>query len=91
MEPLQQTAVRVIGPLLREQPLTPGKVAFAWSIAAGPVLGRHGRTIWTGDGTLRIAPTDAAWASELSRARAVVTERLRHLLGRDTVRRIEVL
>lgn len=91
MESLQHTAARVIGPLLQGQPTTPGKVAFAWSIAAGAALGRHGKTIWTGDGILRVAADDPAWKAELARARPVVSERLKHLLGADTVRWIEIL
>ncbi len=91
MESLQQTAARVFGPLLRNQPLSPGKVALAWSVAAGPALGRHGRTIWTGDGILRLAPDDPVWRAELERARPIVAERLKQLLGPDAVQRIVIL
>lgn len=88
MESLQQTAARVLGPLLNAQPLSPGKVAFAWSIAAGPALSRASIPTWTPDGTLRIRARGAAWKTELERARPMVTERLTHLLGPAAVRRI---
>ncbi len=88
MESLQQTAVRVLGPLLDAQPLSPGKVAFAWTIAAGPALSRASTPTWTPDGTLRIRARDAVWRTELQRARPMVTERLSHLLGPSAVRRI---
>jgi predicted nucleic acid-binding Zn ribbon protein len=91
MESLQQTAVRVIGPLLHQQPTTPGKVAFAWSIAAGGMLARAGRAEYDGRGTLRVTARSATWARELERARPVVLERLRHLVGPDVVRTVIVI
>src|SRR5690349_341699 len=60
MESLQQTAARVLGPLLDSQPLSPGKVSFAWSIAAGPALARASTPRWTPDGILRIRARSAA-------------------------------
>lgn len=91
MESLQQTAARVIAPLLQSQPHSPGKMAFAWSIAAGPVLGRHGRAVWHGDGILRIVADEPAWHTELVRARPVITQRLTQLLGPDAITRIEFI
>jgi hypothetical protein len=88
MESLQQTAARVIGPLLNSQPLSPGKVSFAWNIAAGPALARASTPTWTADGTLRIRARSAAWRTELERARPTVAGRLAQLLGPDAVRRI---
>ena len=88
MESLQQTAARVLGPLLDGQPLSPGKVSFAWTIAAGPALARATTAKWTPDGILRIRARSTAWRTELERARPMVADRLRQLLGPDAVRRI---
>ena len=88
MESLQQTAARVLGPLLNNQPLSPGKVSFAWTIAAGPVLARASSPTWTPDGILRIRARSAAWRTELERARPMVAGRLEQLLGPEAVRRI---
>jgi hypothetical protein len=90
MESLQQTAARVLGPLLDGQPLTPGKVSFAWSVAAGPLLARHGTPHWHPNGTLYVHARELAWVKELERARPVVAERLKHLLGPGVVRRIVI-
>jgi len=90
MESLQQTAARVLGPLLSGQPLTPGKVSFAWSIAAGPLLARHGTPHWHPNGTLYVHARELAWVKELERSRPIVAERLKHLLGPDVVRRIVI-
>ena len=91
MESLQQTAIRVIGPLLQQQPPSAGKVLFAWSIAAGSLLARAGQAECDGRGTLRITARSAAWAQELERARPVVLERLRHLVGPDAVHTLIVV
>lgn len=88
MESLQQTAARVLGPLLHAQPLSPGKVAFAWTLAAGPALGRAGIPTWTPDGILRIKARDATWRTEIERARPMVAVRLGQLLGPKAIRRI---
>ena len=88
MESLQKTAARILGPLLDAQPLSPGKVAFAWSIAAGPALSRASTPKWTTAGTLRVRARDAVWRTELERARPMVAERLTHLLGPTAIRRI---
>jgi len=90
MESLQQTAVRALGPLLHAQPLSPGKVAFAWSIAAGPLLVRHGTPHWHPDGTLYVHARELVWFKELERAKPVVAERLAQLLGPGVVRHIAI-
>ena len=40
MEPLSATARLTLRPILDGQPATAAKVAFAWTIAAGPALAR---------------------------------------------------
>jgi hypothetical protein len=93
MESLQTSAARMLASVLKNmtgQPPTPGKVALAWHVAAGPALGRAGTPRWTPDGTLRIVARDKAWAREIARARPVITERLRQVLGPDVVTRLIV-
>jgi Dna[CI] antecedent DciA-like protein len=74
--------------LLAAQPLTAGKVGFAWTLAAGPTLGRAGSPRWSSDGTLIVRARDAAWLREIRRARPIIAERLGQLLGPGAVRRI---
>jgi hypothetical protein len=90
MDGLQQTAARAFRELLINQPNTPAKVAFAWSIAAGPALGRAGAAEWAADGTLRVRARDAAWRREIRRARPIIAERLARLLGPGVVRTIVI-
>ena len=90
MESLQQTSTRVLQLLLAAQPTTPGKVLFAWRIAAGAALGRAGTPVWSEDGTLRVHARDATWLRELRHARPIIVERLTALLGAGVVRRLEL-
>jgi hypothetical protein len=90
MESLQRTSTRVLQHLLSGQPTTPGKVLFAWRIAAGPVLGRAGTPEWSDDGTLRVRARDAAWLREIRHARPIILERLGQLLGAGVIRKFEI-
>ena len=90
MESLQRTSTRVLQHLLSAQPTTPGKVLFAWRIAAGPALGRAGTPEWSNDGTLRVRARDDAWLREIRHARPIILERLTQLLGADVIRKFEI-
>jgi Dna[CI] antecedent DciA-like protein len=87
---LKDTANDVLRDLLANQPTTAAKVTFAWQIAAGAAMARAAQVAWTGDGTLRLRPRDAAWRRELQRARPVIAERLTQLLGGNVVRAIVI-
>ena len=87
---LRDTAVDVLRDLLAAQPTTAAKVTFAWQVAAGAAMSRAAQASWTDDGTLRLAPRDAAWQRELQRARPLLIERLAQLLGGNVVRAIVI-
>jgi predicted nucleic acid-binding Zn ribbon protein len=90
MEPLRRTAADVLHTLLQSQPTTATKIVFAWHVAVGPALARATQVEWRDDGTLHVRARDAAWLRELRHARPVIAQRLADLLGRDTVRRLEL-
>jgi Dna[CI] antecedent DciA-like protein len=90
MESLNSTATNALRALLDTQPTSEAKVAFAWQIAAGPVLGRAASTAWSADGLLRVSARTDAWREEIRRARPVILERMRHLLGPEVVRRFVI-
>jgi hypothetical protein len=90
MQSVRDTATTVLRTLLHDQPTTPAKVIFAWQMAAGATLSRVTDCTWTTDGTLRVSARTSAWQREIHRARPMLTERLRHLLGPDIVRKIVV-
>ena len=79
MERLDATSTRVLRSLLEGQPLTEGKVTFAWRIAAGPALARAATVSWSAAGTMIV------------RAKGLIAERLDWLLGPDAVRRIQIV
>ena len=90
MKALQHTTTAALQELLANQPTTPAKVVFAWQIAAGSALARAGDPRWSGDGTLRVRARNGQWAREIQHARAVIAERMNHLLGPGVVHKIIV-
>ena len=90
MIPAAQGATVALAMLLRDQPLSPGKVAFAWSAAGGGAVARVTTLALDSEGGLAVIAADEQWARELHRARPLITERLNRLLGDGVVKRIEV-
>jgi uncharacterized lipoprotein YmbA len=89
MVPLQNFATGVVAEVIRRQPASPGRTAFAWTVAVGPALARAAMVTLT-DGVLTVRARDPRWAGEIERAADTILKRMQHLLGRDSVRRIEV-
>ena len=90
VERLDRTAVRAVRQLIADQPLTDKKVAFAWTLAAGPTLARASHVSWS-DGVLRVEASTETWRRELARARPVLIKRIEELLGAGVVRTITVV
>jgi hypothetical protein len=76
--------------ILRRAPLSDDKVTFAWRAAVGSAMGR-GTVVSLRHGVLRVLPSGAAWRREVERSDALIRARLDALLGRGTVRAIEVV
>ncbi len=76
--------------LLRDQPLSKGKVSLAWSAAVGRTIDRVTNASLGPDGTLRVRADDRHWAREVRRSTALITSRVNRLLGDGVVKRIEV-
>jgi predicted nucleic acid-binding Zn ribbon protein len=76
--------------MLRRQPASKERTAFAWSIAVGPALARATAVDLT-DGVLIVRARDQRWAQEVHRNRAAVLARLQDLLGPAAVRDLSVL
>jgi hypothetical protein len=75
--------------LLREAPMSPGKVTFAWRAAVGPALERV--TAARMEGTTLVVEADGAqWAREVSRSSKVILTRVKTLLGENQVAAIQV-
>src|SRR5471030_2776272 len=66
--------------LLRDTPLSPGKVSFAWRAAVGPALGRE-TEVRLDKGTLTVEAASAHWVKEVRRSSGIILSRLHTLLG----------
>jgi hypothetical protein len=75
--------------ILRKAPLNDEKIAFAWRAAVGPAMDR-GTTVSLERGVLRVQASGVAWRREVERSEALIRARMNALLGRGTIRAIEV-
>ena len=89
MKPLTQALPGALAELLRETPLSAGKVKFAWRAAVGSAVERV-TSVRLEDRILIVEPVDPTWAREITRSSPVILIRLQTLLGTDTVTRILV-
>ena len=89
MLPLQTVASNVLAEIIRRQPASKERTAFAWSVVVGPAIARA-TTVNLDAGVLRVTPRDARWAPELTRAKAGILMRLQTLLGREAVKDIYI-
>lgn len=87
MRPIQQFAGSVLADLVRRQPSSPARTAFAWQLAVGPSLARV-TTVALDRGVLHVSAADARWLKEIDRARGAILPKLQQLLGPGTVTKI---
>lgn len=85
MLPVQTIAPGVLAEILRRQPASKERTAFAWAVAVGPALARV-TTVELRNNNMIVCARDVQWARELERARDTILPRLQMLLGRDTVK-----
>ena len=90
MVPLQNFATGVLAEVIRRQPPSPERTAFAWQVAVGPALARA-TTVNLHDGLLTGRPRDTRWTPEIRRGADTILQRLQLLLGATTVTRIEIV
>ena len=89
MRPLTHALPGALAELLRDAPLSPGKVGFAWRVAVGPNLERV-TSVRLEARILIVEAADAHWAREIGRSSGIILTRLKTLLGHDTIERILV-
>jgi hypothetical protein len=76
--------------LLHTQPLSAGKVDFAWRVAVGQAIQRATTVALRLDGVLEVKAADAHWEDEVRRLSGVIVARLQRLLGDDVVHAVRV-
>lgn len=89
MQPIAQVMPNALAEIVRQAPLSHGKVDFAWRTAVGPAMARVSAVRLEG-GVLLIEAQTAAWGSAIMRTSPVILTRLRSLLGVDTVRELKL-
>jgi predicted nucleic acid-binding Zn ribbon protein len=88
MIPLQNFSTGVLAEIVRRQPSSKERTAFAWQLAVGPALARA-TTVELGEGgVLTVRAIDQRWVVEIDRAREAVLQKMQHLMGRDQVTKI---
>jgi predicted nucleic acid-binding Zn ribbon protein len=89
MLPIQNFAGGVLAEIIRRQPASKERTAFAWQLAVGPALARV-TTVELADGVLNVTTADPRWTREIRRARDVIVERLQNLLEPEKVERLVI-
>ena len=89
MQPVGQLLHGALAELVRDAPLSEGKVQLAWRAAVGPALERV-TTVRLQDRVLVVETVSAPWAREISRSSAMILARVQAVLGEPAVQRIAV-
>ncbi len=76
--------------MLRQAPLTPEKVEFAWRHVVGPALAKV-TTVSLHGKVLRVTTENAAWRREIEKATAIIRARLARILGDGVVAGFDVV
>jgi hypothetical protein len=87
--PVQNILPTVLAEMIRRQPASKEKTAFAWSVAVGPALSRV-TTVELRNNHLVVSARDEQWAREIERARGTILARVQRLLGSDAVKGIYI-
>ena len=90
MLPIQQFSSGVIAEIVRRQPASAARTAFAWQLAVGPAISRS-TTIELVGGVLAVTARDAHWAKAVERSAPTILPRMQHLLGADSIASIKVV
>jgi len=90
MVPVQSILSTTLVEIVRRQPASKERDAFAWQLAVGPALARV-TTVQLVDGVLSVRAVDRRWMLEIERARGAVLQKMQHLLGPGQVTRLTIV
>jgi len=89
MKALSHVAPSALLMLLRDAPISSGKVGFAWRVAVGAAVERSTYVRLEGR-VLIVDATSPQWSREIRRSSNVILQRLQDFLGAEAIERIEV-
>ena len=90
MIPVQSILSTALVEIVRRQPASKERNAFAWQLAVGPALARV-TTVDLSAGVLSVRAVDRRWVLEIERAREAVLQKMQHLLGPAEVKRLKIV
>src|SRR5688572_18169568 len=86
---VQTFAANALAEMLRKQPSSPARTAFACQLAVGPAMARW-TTVELTNGVLKVRTRDPRYRPEIVRVRDTILLRLKELLGAAEIRRLEI-
>jgi predicted nucleic acid-binding Zn ribbon protein len=89
MQAIGQVLPRAIAEIVRQAPLSAGKVDFAWRSSVGTAMARASSVLLV-DGVLIVETQTPQWAAAIRRASVTILRRLQDLLGAETIREIRL-
>jgi hypothetical protein len=84
---IHQFSSGVLAEVIRRQPPSKERTAFAWQIAVGSAVARK-TNVELVDRVLKVSARGADWAREVGRATPTILARMQHLLGPESVLQI---
>ena len=90
MDALQSIMPRALSELLRQGPMSQGKLELAWRAAVGDALSRVTTVRLQPNGSVDVLPADPRWHRELRRSSGVILSRLKNLVGDVNVTRLSI-
>jgi predicted nucleic acid-binding Zn ribbon protein len=89
MQPIGQVLPRALAQIVRQAPLSPGKVDFAWRSAVGSAIARVSG-VRLEDGVLLVDTRHPQWAAAIMRSCPVILSRMQSMLGQEAIREIRL-
>ena len=88
-QPIGQGLPGALAHIVRQAPLSAGKVDFAWRSAVGTQMAKVS-AVRLEDGVLLIEAQTAQWGTAIMRASGLILSRIQATLGPDTVRELRI-
>lgn len=88
-QPIGQVLPGALAQIVRQAPLSAGKVDFAWRSAVGSQMAKVS-AVRLEDGVLLVEAQTAQWGSAIMRASGLILSRIQAMLGPDTVRELRI-
>ncbi|HUR35485.1 MAG TPA: DUF721 domain-containing protein [Vicinamibacterales bacterium] len=89
MQPIGEVLPRALAQIVRQAPLSAGKVDFAWRSSVGAAMARVS-AVRLEDGVLLVEAQTPQWAAAVMRASPMILSRLRTMLGPEAIREIRL-